>query len=294
MSDKQRDHAAEGRTHAEHETAHPASREEHAAASASEKAGRAAEGEWLGPESDGASAGATGARAETAASTAAADERHEPASAAPGDEQDAARVFDGEREASAHAGTDTAVSDLENDPVVLWARIEQLESELTEARHQADTHRDQVLRLRAEVENTQRRAQKDVAQARRQGLERVAADLLQVKDSLEMGVQAAEEQEADREKLLEGTQLTLKLLTQVFERFQIEPIDPQGERFNPEYHEAMATQPSSEQDPNTVLHVVQKGYRLEERLLRPALVVVAKRADDSSGGHSGGTVDETA
>ncbi|MCG5531063.1 nucleotide exchange factor GrpE [Halorhodospira halochloris] len=181
----------------------------------------------------------------------------------------------------------------EQDPAQLQARIEQLEAELAEARQQVETHRDQALRIRAEMENMQRRAQKDVEQAKRQGLEKVASDLLQVKDSLEMGVQAAEDEEADRAKLLEGSQLTLKMLNQVFERAQIEEIDPQGERFNPDYHEAMAAQPSSDQEPNTVLHVVQKGYRLEERLLRPALVVVAKKADDAPGGQSGGSVDES-
>lgn len=179
------------------------------------------------------------------------------------------------------------------DSAQLQQRVEQLEKELEEARQQAETHRDQALRIRAEMENMQRRAQKDIEQAKRQGLEKVASDLLQVKDSLEMGVQAAEDEQADREKLLEGSQLTLKMLNQVFERAQIEEIDPQGERFNPDYHEAMAAQPSDEQEPNTVLHVVQKGYRLEERLLRPALVVVARKADDSSTGQSGGSVDES-
>lgn len=181
----------------------------------------------------------------------------------------------------------------QSDPAELQLRIEQLETDLQEAHKQAETYRDQALRIRAEMENMQRRAQKDVEQAKRQGLEKVAADLLQVKDSLEMGVQAAEDQEADREKLLEGSQLTLKMLNQVFERFQIEELNPQGERFNPDYHEAMAAQPSSEQEPNTVLHVVQKGYRLEERLLRPALVIVARQAEDPSGGQGGGSVDES-
>ncbi len=184
-------------------------------------------------------------------------------------------------------GATESLDDL--DPQQLRERIEELESALAQAEEKAQQHWDQLLRLRAEMENTQRRAQKDVEQAKRQGLEKVASDLLQVKDSLEMGVQAAEDAEADREKLLEGTQLTLKMLNQLFERFDIEEIDPVGERFNPDFHEAMATQPSEDQAPNTVLHVVQKGYRLQqERLLRPALVVVAKKSD------GGGSIDETA
>ena len=199
----------------------------------------------------------------------------------------------GGEEGSAAAADQPAEPAQAQDSVQLQQRIEQLEADVEEARQQAETYRDQALRVRAEMENMQRRAQKDVEQAKRQGLEKLAAELLQVKDSLEMGVQAAEDEEADREKLLEGSQLTLKMLNQVFERSQIEELNPQGERFNPDYHEAMAAQPSNEQEPNTVLHVVQKGYRLEERLLRPALVVVAKRADDSSGEQSGGSVDES-
>ncbi|MBK1725551.1 nucleotide exchange factor GrpE [Halorhodospira neutriphila] len=192
---------------------------------------------------------------------------------------------------AAEGGQDSAEAGAE-DPEALRQRIGELESALSEAQSQAQSNWDQVLRLRAELENAQRRAQKDVEQAKRQGLEKVANDLLQVKDSLEMGVQAAEDAEADREKLLEGSQLTLKMLNQVFERFSIEEIDPAGERFNPDYHEAVTTQPSQDQEPNTVLHVVQKGYRLDERLLRPALVVVAKQPEDSASG--GGSVDETA
>ncbi len=177
------------------------------------------------------------------------------------------------------------------DPELLRQRVDELEQALAEAESKAQEHWDQVLRMRAELENAQRRAEKDVEQAKRQSLEKLVNDLLQVKDSLEMGVRAAEDAEADREKLLEGSQLTLKMLDQVFERFEIEEIDPQGERFNPDFHEAMSTQPTDEQEPNTVLHVIQKGYRLKERLLRPALVVVAKKGDGSA---AGGSVDESA
>ncbi len=203
--------------------------------------------------------------------------------------QEASGAVEGELQDSGAAGSPDDGGD---DPETLRQRIEELESALADAERKAEENWDQVLRTRAELENARRRAEKDVEQARRQGLEKVCGDLLQVKDSLEMGVQAAEDTEADREKLLEGSQLTLKMLNQVFERFEIEELNPQGERFNPDYHEAMATQPSDEQEPNTVLHVVQKGYRLQERLLRPALVVVAKKGDGAAG--SGGSIDETA
>ncbi|MBK5943796.1 MULTISPECIES: nucleotide exchange factor GrpE [Halorhodospira] len=204
----------------------------------------------------------------------------------------ASEALEGELQSGDSASEGAAADEAGTSAEDLEQRIEELENALADAERKAQENWDQVLRMRAELENAQRRAEKDVDQARRQGLEKVCGDLLQVKDSLEMGVQAAEDAEADREKLLEGSQLTLKMLNQVFERFEIEEINPLGERFNPDYHEAMATQPSEEQEPNTVLHVVQKGYRLQDRLLRPALVVVAKKADGSAG--SGGSVDETA
>ncbi|ABM62244.1 nucleotide exchange factor GrpE [Halorhodospira halophila] len=206
----------------------------------------------------------------------------------------ASAAVEGElQDGSADSATGASLSaDDGADPEALRQRVEELEKALADAEQKAEEHWDQVLRMRAELENARRRAEKDVDQAKRQGLEKVCGDLLQVKDSLEMGVQAAEDAEADREKLLEGSQLTLKMLNQVFERFEIEEINPQGERFNPDYHEAMAAQPSDEQEPNTVLQVVQKGYRLQDRLLRPALVVVAKKGDGGAG--SGGSVDETA
>ncbi|MFP4146783.1 MAG: nucleotide exchange factor GrpE [Halorhodospira sp.] len=217
--------------------------------------------------------------------------------------REAGTVLEGELEsgdeqqpgAAEQAAGAEAVGEAEpRDPQALHARIQELESALADAGRKAQENWDQVLRMRAELENAQRRAQKDVEQAKLQAREKVLGDLLQVKDSLEMGVQAAEDAEADREKLLEGTQLTLKMLNQVFERFEIEELNPQGERFNPDYHEAMAMQPSDQQEPNTVLQVVQKGYRLQERLLRPALVVVAKKGQDGSGNDaSSGSVDET-
>lgn len=172
-------------------------------------------------------------------------------------------------------------------------RVIQLEEALQDAEARAEEYWNQLVRARAELENQQRRAQKDVEQAKRQGLEKIATDLLQVKDSLEMGVQAANEPDADVAKLREGSELTLKMLGQVFERFGVEELNPEGERFNPEYHEAMATQPSAEHEPNTVLHVVQKGYALQERLLRPAMVIVAKKSEDTPPS-SGGQIDEQA
>ena len=165
------------------------------------------------------------------------------------------------------------------------ARIQELEEQLRQAEARAEDNWNQFLRARAEMENARRRAEKDVEQAKRQGLEKLASELLPVKDSMEMGLAAAQESNADVAKLTEGSELTLKMLTQAMDKFEITEVDPMGQKFDPERHEAMATQPSAEHEPNTVIHVVQKGYLLGERLLRPAMVIVSKEADQQQGGH---------
>lgn len=156
----------------------------------------------------------------------------------------------------------------------------ELEAALQQAEDKAEENWNQFLRARAELENMRRRAERDVQQARKYSIEKLAADLLPVKDSLEMGLQAADEEGADVASLREGSELTLKMLEQVLERFEITLVDPVGEKFDPERHEAMAMQPSREHAPNTVIQVVQKGYALHDRLLRPAMVIVARAADD--------------
>lgn len=154
-------------------------------------------------------------------------------------------------------------------------RVAELEKQLAEAQAKADANWNEYLRSRAEMENQRKRAQRDVEQARKFAIERFANDLLGVIDSLEMGISAADEG-ADVEKLKEGSQLTLKMMQQVMERHELQPLEPKGEKFDPEKHEAMAMQESADHDPNTIMHVVQKGYLLKDRLLRPAMVVVAK------------------
>lgn len=159
-------------------------------------------------------------------------------------------------------------------------REAELRAALEAAEEKAEDNWNQFLRARAELENIRRRAERDVQQARKYSVEKLAADLLPVKDSLEMGVQAAEEDGASVASLREGAELTLKMMEQVLERFGIALVDPVGEKFDPERHEAMAMQPSREHAPNTVMQVVQKGYALHDRLLRPAMVIVARSADE--------------
>lgn len=166
--------------------------------------------------------------------------------------------------------------------------VETLKQKLADAQAQADENWNQVLRMRAEVENTRRRAEKDVENAKRSAYEKFAGEMLAVKDSLEMGVQAAQDDNADVAKLREGSELTLRMLDQAMEKFEIVAIEPEGEKFNPDYHEAMAAQPSAEHEPNTVMNVVQKGYAMGERLIRPARVIVAKADESSQQGDGGG------
>ena len=132
------------------------------------------------------------------------------------------------------------------------------------------------LRAQAEIQNMRRRVERDVEAAHKFALEKFAGDVVTVADSLERALTALD---ADNEALAparEGTQLTLKVLLDVFGRFNIAQVDPRGETFNPELHEAMAMVPQPQAEPNSIIDVLEKGYTLNGRLLRPARVVVAK------------------
>lgn len=152
---------------------------------------------------------------------------------------------------------------------------EQITSLLEDARAKADENWDQLLRTRAEMENLKRRHRNELEKAHKFALDGFVRDLLGVRDSLELGHNAALDENADVGKLREGTELTLKLLTDVMGKAGVEQIDPQGELFNPEYHQAMTTQPRDDVTPNTVVTVIQKGYLLNGRLVRPAMVIVS-------------------
>ena len=156
-----------------------------------------------------------------------------------------------------------------------------LEAELADARAKADENWTSYLRAVAEADNVRKRAQRDVEAASRYAIERFAAELLDVRDSLELGVAAGPG--ADNARLLEGMEATLRLLNKAFEKSGLGLLDPVGQPFNPEFHEAMATQPTADQAPGTVLAVVQKGYVLNGRLLRPARVLVAREPDPPAG-----------
>jgi molecular chaperone GrpE len=150
----------------------------------------------------------------------------------------------------------------------------ELKAALAEAEKLASQNRDGYLRMAAELDNLRKRTQRDLENAHKFALERFLTELLPVRDSLEMGIAAADSTAAG---LKDGMDMTLKLLTTALERAGVTEIDPaKGEAFNPELHEAMAMQETTEAGPGTVLQTVQKGFQLNGRLLRPARVIVAK------------------
>ncbi len=151
-----------------------------------------------------------------------------------------------------------------------------LQSQLEQAEAKVASQADQLIRMQAEMENQRKRAQNDVTKAHKFALEKIALDLLPVRDSLEMGLQAATAEDADPAKIVEGSELTLKMLTQALEKYNIVEVNPIDEKFDPEFHQAMSMQPVEGKEPNTVAGVMQKGYTLNDRLIRPALVMVAK------------------
>jgi len=155
--------------------------------------------------------------------------------------------------------------------------FETLESEaVAAAQQEVAKMRDAMLRMQAETENTRKRLTRELERSRKLALERVMKDLLDVRDSLERGLEIDLES-ATVDSLVEGQQLTLKMLDKVMQDHDLELIDPRGQPFDPEWHEAMTVLPSAEHDENTVIEVLQKGFRLHDRLVRPARVVVSRK-----------------
>ncbi|HED17427.1 MAG TPA: nucleotide exchange factor GrpE [Gammaproteobacteria bacterium] len=146
---------------------------------------------------------------------------------------------------------------------------------LEDERAKADDNWNKLLHMQAELENIKKRNARDLANAHKFALEKIALELLPVRDSMELGIQAAGGEQIDPGKLMEGAELTLKMLTSTLEKFDIIALDPAGERFNPELHQAMSMQEMTDAPNNTVVTVVQKGYTLNGRLIRPALVIVS-------------------
>lgn len=186
----------------------------------------------------------------------------------------------GENDVGAAADTENREGDSQGDGAPEQQSAEQseepsFEAQLEEANRKAEQHWDVVLRTRAEMDNLRKRQSRELENAHKYALDKFAMELLPVRDTLEMGVAAATEQ-ADVAKIAEGTELTLKMLTQALEKFNIAEVDPVGQKFDPDLHQAISMQEGTDQPSNTVLNVMQKGYTLNERLLRPAMVIIAK------------------
>jgi len=140
------------------------------------------------------------------------------------------------------------------------------------------TARDDVLRAHADAQNVKRRAEQDVEKARKFALESFARELLAVVDNLERALEATAGQDEAVKPVTEGVELTLKSFLDALRKFNVEAVDPQGEPFDPNLHQAMSMVENSEVEPNSVIAVMQKGYTLNGRLLRPAMVMVSKAA----------------
>lgn len=185
----------------------------------------------------------------------------------------------------AEAGNETERATPEAVTLVDHAKLTELQSALEKALTKAEENWNLYLSARADMENIRKRGERDLQNAHKFALKDFVDTLLPVKDSLEMGIAAANET-PDVDKLREGSELTLKLLIGAMEKFGVQEIDPLGAKFNPQLHEAMAMQPSTTAEPNTVLQVIQKGYTLNERLIRPAMVIVARGAQDAQAPNS--------
>ncbi|MGY5538385.1 nucleotide exchange factor GrpE [Vibrio brasiliensis] len=156
------------------------------------------------------------------------------------------------------------------------AKIAQLEAALLSSEAKVKEQQDSVLRAKAEVENMRRRTETEIDKARKYALNKFAEELLPVIDNLERAIQAADIENEVIKPLLEGVELTHKTFVDTVSKFGLKEINPEGETFNPELHQAMSIQESPDHESNTVMFVMQKGYELNGRVVRPAMVMVAK------------------
>ncbi|MDA9090850.1 nucleotide exchange factor GrpE [Porticoccaceae bacterium] len=152
------------------------------------------------------------------------------------------------------------------------------QSETEQLQQQVAGANDQVLRVQAEMQNLRRRAERDVENAHKYALDKFAPELLPVVDNLERALATIDVEDPAQKSVAEGIELTLKTFVDVLVRFKVEAVDPAGQPFDAEFHQAVSMVPNPDLEPNTVMDVFQKGYTLNGRLLRPAMVVVSKPA----------------
>jgi molecular chaperone GrpE len=154
--------------------------------------------------------------------------------------------------------------------------LDSLKAQLAMAEKKAADNWDRALRAAAELENLRRRSERETQASRKYALEQILGELISVHDSLELGLKSASGEDPDSKAVLEGLQLTHRQLWSTLERYGVSVVDPAGQPFDPDLHEAVSATDTSEVPPNQVVSVMQKGYRLHDRLLRPAMVVVAR------------------
>ncbi|GAA5131466.1 nucleotide exchange factor GrpE [Thalassotalea piscium] len=157
-------------------------------------------------------------------------------------------------------------------------KINELELALASAQSTISDQKDSVIRAKAEVDNVRRRAAQDVEKARKFALEKFTSELLPVVDNLERAIASVNIEDETQKAIAEGVELTLQSFLSALAKFEIEPIDPKDQPFNPDLHQAMSMQEVEGVEPNTVIAVMQKGYQLNGRLVRPAMVMVSKAA----------------
>ncbi|SMY37508.1 heat shock protein GrpE [Photobacterium malacitanum] len=167
---------------------------------------------------------------------------------------------------------------VESEQDLYVARIAELEAALLAKDAEVNEAKDAALRARAEGENVRRRSEQEIDKARKYALNKFAEELLPVIDNLERAIEMADKNNEATKAMMEGVELTLMTMTSTVAKFGLKVIDPQGEAFNPEFHQAMAMQESADFAPNTVMAVMQKGYELNGRVIRPAMVMVSKAA----------------
>ncbi|MCC4800416.1 nucleotide exchange factor GrpE [Enterovibrio norvegicus] len=186
------------------------------------------------------------------------------------------KIQEEELQNDAAASQDENALDAETDAMI--SRITELEAALEASEATVKEQQDSVLRARADVENIRRRTEQEIDKARKFALERFANELLPVIDNMERALEMADKENETLKPMLEGVELTLKTMKDSVAKFGLVELNPEGEAFNPEFHQAMSIQESAEHAPNTVMLVMQKGYALNGRVVRPAMVMVSKAA----------------
>lgn len=172
------------------------------------------------------------------------------------------------------AKEETVLDDVQTDGMII--QIAQLEAALEVSESKIKDQIDSVLRARADVENMRRRTEQEIEKAHKFALERFATELLPVIDNMERALGMADKDNDAIKSTLEGVEMTLQAMKEAVEKFGLKELNPHGEAFNPDFHQAMSIQESADHEPNTVMVVMQKGYELNGRVLRPAMVMVSK------------------